>query len=412
MSCILMAWELGSGLGHVGPLRAVGAELAQRGHRVIVAAPNVQLCRQGFAGTAVEVAVCPVVPPSDRRLKFPCTYSDTLHDCGYSSAEALASAVGQWLALLDELKPRLLLAEHSPTAMLAARLRPFPLAAIGTGFVCPPDLSPLPSLRPEIPEPHWADEVERNVLSNMNAALGRHDGKPLERVSSLFGAADRTYLRTDRELDHYARWRVIDPEREGYWPPFGALPGLVCDWPTGPNVASGPRVFVYLRDNAVLGPILRGLAYKRYPTVAYAARFTPQEEAEYYGTSVRLERSPVDLPSIAETCDAAVLHGGHGTVRELLHRGVPMAVLPMSLEQRVTGERLAELGVGVCAPLDHLDQAASALEQVLTNPKYRQAAHKLIQRLPELDEQSNVSRLAADIEVLLQMRENMPAQAP
>ncbi len=53
MSNVLLAWELGSGLGHLGPLRAIGIEFVRRGHQVAIATNNVPLCRQGFAGLLV-----------------------------------------------------------------------------------------------------------------------------------------------------------------------------------------------------------------------------------------------------------------------------------------------------------------------------------------------------------------------
>jgi UDP:flavonoid glycosyltransferase YjiC (YdhE family) len=51
MSKTLIAWELGSGLGHVGPLRAIGAELVRRGHSVAIAASNTALYRKALAKT-------------------------------------------------------------------------------------------------------------------------------------------------------------------------------------------------------------------------------------------------------------------------------------------------------------------------------------------------------------------------
>jgi len=154
----LIAWEMGGGLGHVGPLRAVAAELARRGHTVRVAAANGALCERALPG--VEVVPCPRLPVAERLLRVPCTLADVLHDSGYASRERVVDAVGRWLALLDRVRADLLLADYSPTAMLATRGRRTPTAVIGSGFVCPRDLAPLPSLHGVVREPHWAREVE------------------------------------------------------------------------------------------------------------------------------------------------------------------------------------------------------------------------------------------------------------
>lgn len=144
MAKVLMTWEFGSGLGHVGPLRAIGRELVRRGHAVTLATPaaNLPLCRQALAGTGMAILPAPTLPPSPMLLKYPCTYADTLHDGGYSSAEKVTTAVAAWLKLLDETQPDLLLAEFAPTPLLASRLRSFATASLGTGFVFHPHSGP------------------------------------------------------------------------------------------------------------------------------------------------------------------------------------------------------------------------------------------------------------------------------
>lgn len=393
----LIAWELGSGLGHVGPLRAIATELVRRGELVTLAAPNVALCQQAFAGTGVTVRSAPALPLSEQVLKFPCTYTDILHDCGYSSADNLATAVDGWLAIFEEVCPQRLLADHSPTALLASRIHPMKTAALGTGFLCPPNISPLPSLRLEIPAPHWAADVEQTVLDNLNQVLCAHDSKPLERVAELFAPPVEQYLLTFEPLDHYREWRSADPRPLRYWPPVGTLPGDRCDWPVGSSAIDSPKVFVYLRNNEVLTPVLRGLAYKKICTIAYAPHFTAGHMADFQGTSVTVCTNPIDLPTIGPTCDAAVLHGGHGAVCALLRHGVPQLLLPLMLEQQITANRLEDLGVGIHAPLEDLNSIATGLEKLLETPSCRELAAELARTLPQYDEQTAVSELVDDL---------------
>lgn len=112
MPNILIAWELGGGLGHVGPLRAVGAELVRRGHTVLLAtgSSNLPLGEQALAGSGVQLLEAPQVPLSQQQLKYPCTYTDLLHDCGYANAEHLTSAVDAWRHLFEQVQPQVPLA--------------------------------------------------------------------------------------------------------------------------------------------------------------------------------------------------------------------------------------------------------------------------------------------------------------
>jgi len=73
MPKLLLAWELGSGLGHIGPLRAIGGELVRRGHGVAIATlpANVELCRQAVVGTGVGLFSLPGLPPASERVRLP-----------------------------------------------------------------------------------------------------------------------------------------------------------------------------------------------------------------------------------------------------------------------------------------------------------------------------------------------------
>lgn len=369
MANVLVAWEMGGGLGHVGPLRPILGELIRSGHQVTVATPSVALCQQAFADLSVRVLPAPQLPLSERRLKIPCTFTDVLHDCGYASPENVVAAVGQWGKLIDWVQPALLLADYSPTAMLAGRVRELPMATLGSGFVCPPDVSPLPSLHAQITEPHWATEVESAVLQAMNAALTAHGTDELSRVTQLYADTEHQFLFTLPELDHY-------PGRSGaaYRPITANLPGMRLNWS---EPQRSPRLLVYLRNEPSTEPILRGLAMKGIETIAYVRNLAGGCVEALQGSNVRVVSSPLELAPLLPGCDAALLNGGHITVVELLLAGVAMMVLPLSLEQAVTGQRLVASGAGLTAAVNDLNAIGTALEELLTNQTLKQAALKI-----------------------------------
>ncbi|CAE7468737.1 unnamed protein product, partial [Symbiodinium sp. CCMP2456] len=365
----LFAWEMGGGLGHAGPLRAVGAELVRRGDAVTLATTNVPLCEQAFVGSGVGLIPAPSLPFSEKQLRAPCTFSDVLHDCGYSLPARVTEAVGQWLRIIDELRPDRLLADYSPTAMLAARIRGVRTTVFGTGFTCPPDITPLPSLHEQVTEPHWAAEVEAAVLTSMNAALGAHGGRSLNYVAQLYADADSQLLLTLPELDHY-------PNREQgeYVRPFGTLPATHAAWPES---SQGPRVFVYLRNEPSTEPLLRGLAMKGITTIAYVYGLSRACVDALSGSSVRVYSNPIDLQPLLESCDVAVLNGGHVAACDLLLAGTPMLTIPLTLEQAATARRIRENGAGLDASVYDLNAIGYALEKLIGDASYTEAARAI-----------------------------------
>src|SRR5688500_1585738 len=121
MATVLMTWELGGGLGHLMQLRAIGQRLLRRGHRVIAALREVSHAKQ-LVDDGVEVLKAPaktlglgyeILPPQ--------TYAHLLHNIGFCEGKEASAMVSAWLAIYQQCSPDLILFDHSPTALLAAR---------------------------------------------------------------------------------------------------------------------------------------------------------------------------------------------------------------------------------------------------------------------------------------------------
>jgi MGT family glycosyltransferase len=97
--------------------------------------------------------------------------------------------------------------------------------------------------------------------------------------------------------------------------------------------------------------------------------------------------------------DVVVTHAGHGTVIAALACGVPLVCMPMGRDQRANAEQIARLGAGVCidAAVD-ASQLRTAVDEVLSDPKYRAAAAMLAKSLGEL---GGGEQLADEIESLM-----------
>jgi rhamnosyltransferase subunit B len=133
---ILLAWELGGGLGHIQRLLVIANELTARGYRVAFAlqrVDNAEIITRALPGAQVMRAPLRRLKPGPRVNGTAYNYADVLHRCGYDAAVHLGPVVSEWRELLQSLAPVLVVADHSPPVVLAAAGR-VPVVHIGSGF--------------------------------------------------------------------------------------------------------------------------------------------------------------------------------------------------------------------------------------------------------------------------------------
>lgn len=90
-----------------------------------------------------------------------------------------------------------------------------------------------------------------------------------------------------------------------------------------------------------------------------------------------------------------ITHAGLNTVLESLSEGVPMVAIPITNDQPGVASRLAYIGAGEVVQLSELsaDRLRSAVEPVLSEPRYREFARQAQKAIAT----TNGPRLAADI---------------
>jgi MGT family glycosyltransferase len=77
--------------------------------------------------------------------------------------------------------------------------------------------------------------------------------------------------------------------------------------------------------------------------------------------------------------DAVVCHSGHNTVCETLSHGLPLVVAPIRDEQPLVAQQVVDAGAGIRLRFSRATttQIGPAVEAVLTEPTYRQAAQRV-----------------------------------
>src|SRR5690242_5607737 len=146
MARVLCAWELGSGLGHVGRLVPIARELRELGHEVVMVLRDsayIDLVRsEGF-----ETLAAPLLHALRETNPLPLNASDILLNLGYDDARALHGALRAWRSTLALVAPDVVVADYAPMALVAGGLERIPRVTIGSGFALPPAGDPIPALR-------------------------------------------------------------------------------------------------------------------------------------------------------------------------------------------------------------------------------------------------------------------------
>lgn len=92
-------------------------------------------------------------------------------------------------------------------------------------------------------------------------------------------------------------------------------------------------------------------------------------------SNVQVFRS-VDQPEVLSRANVFLTHCGMNSVSESLYMATPMVLFPQTNEQRAVARRARELGTGTELKDDSPEAIRKAIQEVLQNPAYRDAAEK------------------------------------
>jgi hypothetical protein len=185
--------------------------------------------------------------------------------------------------------------------------------------------------------------------------------------------------------------------------------GLKIDWADPGSTLSPlasitqvPRVF----DFASMGTILNGRVDVFRTIVAALAKHKdlqlvlsvgdqvdPQKIGPVPNNAIIVKRAP-QLELLKQT-SVCITHAGLNTVLESLAQGVPQVAIPVTYDQPGVAARIAHKQTGVVTSLDKLSahRLSTLLNEVLSNPSYRDNARKLQKAIIE----ANGLSVAADL---------------
>lgn len=350
----LLAWELGAGFGHARRLLTAARGLIAAGFRVRVCQRELWACAEDF----LELGVPNFQAPHHRTQLPPGTtfrargYADMMAVTGYQSVEGLLPTVLGWDALIDAVRPDVVVADYAPMLALAAHGR-VPLVAIGDGFVLPPtEGDRFPVLRAGTA---MADEAVLARNAGLVLVTRRQTG--LVSLPKLIGGQARVVC-TYPESDVYAGQRET--------PAAGPL--TVPGGPLAP--APGGAVFFYLAaDFPHTAKLLQALCDSRLPAEGFVRDAPESLRAALRANGIRLHDRPPALGDALARAGLVVHHGGIGTIESCLAAGRPQLLLPRHFEQTLNAEVLVNQGVARRLPVPFtLAEARAQLAESARSP--------------------------------------------
>jgi hypothetical protein len=394
MATYLFAWELGLGLGHLVNLRPLVHTLAARGHRVHLALRELERAPAVFAGAQIALWQAPFKSrrTSSAAVTPTLSFPQLLAEAGFASPIELAGLAAAWRSILHAVRPDVIVFDHSPTALLAARSFAAKRVTLGTGFFLPLDEAPLECIQPWLhPDPVRLAADEQHVLNVINTVLAQWHEPPIARVASLYHPADEHLLVTFPELDHYTR-------RTGakYWGAWSIGFGKPPEWPAG----SGKKVYAYLKPFRELPVLLAELRKAGCPTVIYCDGVPQQLRGEFQCPTIRFEDEPLDMNRVSQECDLAILNGNHGTTVQILLAGKPSLQIPVHVEQSLLINALIRLGAALGAAPDSASGIQRQLEILLTSDRCTESARAFSAKYAGFNPQAQIAGIVGRLEAL------------
>jgi len=356
---IAIAWELGDNHGHLGRHMAIADSLTAQGHDVLFIVRNTTIARETLGERGHRFIQAPIFQSRAPGVAETVNYASILLASGYRRQQDFSGLLAAWLDSFRLCKPDLVIVDHAPTALLAARLQQRRVLTVGTGFELPPPVDPFPSLQP------WKNiSIDRlnldqaEALATVNAHLVERKHPALTKLSSIFAGVSRLAT-TIPELDPYgarARLQYIGAVQSA------AGHGERIEWQN----TVGAKIFVYLH-NAFdeLVPIVGALKTVAGEAVCVFPGIDPARFADV-PSHVRLFDRLVDMSKLLPDASICVSNGGHGLAMQCIEDKLPMMLIPTYLEQFLTAHRVQAMKGGIILPPSlSAEQYAQALTKIV-----------------------------------------------
>lgn len=362
MKTVLLVAELGGGIGHLVPLIRIADRLVSNATdedlRVLLASSDPSGVHMVFPELPFRVLAAPVSTASGNLRSHTSSYAEILLLYGFNRPEILRANLKAWDGLLDLCKPDLMIADHSPTAILAARGR-LPILHVGTGFTMPPaGIARFPALMTGRSPP----TAQVQILETVNQLLDERRQEPIPNLPAILDTGARAVF----SLPQFDPYRGLRSERL-----LGSYHGNLAPMPQ-PEM---PHIFLYAGGAPDrLDEIAQALSRCNVGVSAYLGPLQGSAAAFLKSRGVHVHTQLPDMKEVLRNSSVIVSHGGSGLANAALAAGRPQIIMPIHAESSITASRVLEMDVGLALEKDWGKTLAEAVETVTQVRRFREHA--------------------------------------
>lgn len=362
MARILVGYERGDNLGHYRRLAPVAEALAAQGHQVTLFLRNPYDCRAQITKNPLPYFQSPdlVAPnPAERQPRRMGAYSDIMVYSGFGQLETLFSATLAWRTIFDQVRPDLIICDHSPVTCFAAYGR-IPVIQVGSGFTIPPAQE---DSFPGFQKKKTATVAPDQIVAVMNEVQSRLGGPKVPCVTAPLRTTGRLVC-TLKGMDPYMALRQD--------PVIGPTEGLQSPMP----LPDKPGIFAYLGiEHRNTPKLLAALKESDLPAEAYVRGLTAEVARKFQRPGLTFFKSPQPIEQVLSRATLAIHHGGSGMSLACCSAGRPQITLPIHEETLLNTQALGRIGIGrAMMPKDLEDGGAAKLAEAEADPRMRERA--------------------------------------
>ena len=373
MARILLCWELGTDYQHLLSLQSVAHFYQRRGYDIWVAGRDVTKLKRLFSGVKIHVVQAPFSDSTAElglEKQAPRSYADFLRRCGYHHEDALSGLVNAWRTLFSFIQPDLLLCDHAPTALLAARDllangHSVAKVAVGMPFSVPDDNRPAGVFFTGDLAKNDIVRYEDDLVKVINKVCIEFSIPRIDNLADLFSDLKKCIFQTYSELDHYGYRSAEQRFKTSY---IGALVPEFSDPAVFPHF-KGPKIYCHVKGSAETSVLLKTLQAIECSAIVLADGIPDSIINAHQSRHICYVDKPVSMRDVLEKSTFAILNGSINSVSLFMRAGIPLALFPLHIEQFLMTKRVEALNAGLQLNLSDIDSALQGLQKVNSRQK-------------------------------------------